>query len=474
MLNKMLGVLLIPIYMKFIGISDFGILAIFEITITFFATVLHFGIHSGHQRYFYIEKENKTYGVFLFNNYFGNLILDLILILPLLFFSKGIALVLFNNSAQSLNFQIALWIAMTELLFYIPLQVLQYEEKTFSYLFHNSLKLIISFVLTYYLVVYESMGLEGILYARLVGNVISTLTTMLFVILPRCVFRVNFPSLRKTIIFGAPLIISSLSYIIYAISDRYMLNWLSTEAETGKYAFGFKIANFINLIFVQAIGTSYFPSMLSNEAKDNNTRYYRKMLTYYCFLMSVVILAFLFFYKDILWIVGKDKAYWDGLAVVPVLCLTFMIYGMNYFVSIGVFLKNKTKSYLLPSISTAIINILLNLYMIPAFGMMGAGYSTLIAQIIYVTQVSYFSSKLYKIQFEWGKIMTIFMISIAMFLLNQFLAIRNFWLASFERLILLFVFPMILYKLNFFEKIEVQRLKEGSYKLLKKIKTLYS
>jgi O-antigen/teichoic acid export membrane protein len=190
--------------------------------------------------------------------------------------------------------------------------------------------------------------------------------------------------------------------------------------------------------------------------------------------MSVVILAFLFFYKDILWIVGKDKAYWDGLAVVPVLCLTFMIYGMNYFVSIGVFLKNKTKSYLLPSISTAIINILLNLYMIPAFGMMGAGYSTLIAQIIYVTQVSYFSSKLYKIQFEWGKIMTIFMISIAMFLLDQFLAIRNFWLASFERLILLFVFPLILYKLNFFEKIEVQRLKEGSYKLLNKIKALYS
>jgi len=67
------------------------------------------------------------------------------------------------------------------------------------------------------------------------------------------------------------------------MNDRYMLNWLSTDIETGKYSFGFKIANFINLIFVATVGMSFMPSVFSKEKEENNTRYYRKMLTYYCF-----------------------------------------------------------------------------------------------------------------------------------------------------------------------------------------------
>ena len=60
LINKLLGFILIPVYSQFIPIADFGILAVLEISILFLTSLLHFGINSGHQRYFYIEKENKT------------------------------------------------------------------------------------------------------------------------------------------------------------------------------------------------------------------------------------------------------------------------------------------------------------------------------------------------------------------------------------------------------------------------------
>ena len=58
-LNKLLGFILIPLYNNYIPIGPYGNLAVMEITILFLTSVLHFGIFSGHQRYFFIEKEKK-------------------------------------------------------------------------------------------------------------------------------------------------------------------------------------------------------------------------------------------------------------------------------------------------------------------------------------------------------------------------------------------------------------------------------
>jgi O-antigen/teichoic acid export membrane protein len=244
-----------------------------------------------------------------------------------------------------------------------------------------------------------------------------------------------------------------------------MLNWLSTDIETGKYSFGYKIANFINLIFVSTIGMSFVPSIFSREKDENNSRYYRKMLTYYCFLIAFIILGFLFFYKDLLALVAKNKDYFDGLAVVPVLTLSFMVMGMNYFVGIGLFLKNKMHLFLFPSLAAVILNIVMNFIFIPMWGMMGAAYSTLCSQIVYTVILTVTSGKQYKVGFEWVKVLLIYSLAIVLYFGNLFAGSFNIFIASALRVILLVVFPLVLYKLNFFEKIELMRLREGISKV---------
>jgi O-antigen/teichoic acid export membrane protein len=313
------------------------------------------------------------------------------------------------------------------------------------------------------------MGFQGIMYARLIGGLIILLFTLFIIILPRCTFKISLQPLKQAIIFGLPYVISTIGYTLFMLSDRFMLNWLSTSEQMGKYGFGFKIANFINLIFVQTIGMSYFPSVMSNENKSDNIRYYRKMLTYYCLFIAFLILGFLFYYQDILKIVGKNKEYWDGLKVVPLLSLSFMIMGMNYFVGVGLFLKKATKQYVLPSFIAFGINFLLNLWLIPVMGMMGAAYSVVSAQIVYVAIVSYSSGKHLKIDFEWNKILLIYSLAIVLFVCQQWLKINNFLISSAVKLIILSSFPVILYKLNFFEKIEIQRVKEGFFKSIQRI-----
>ncbi len=456
-------------YMTHIPIGKFGNLVYLETLIVFLTAFLSYGIAPAHQRFFYIEKEKNSYGVYLFNNFFGSFVLIVVSILPILFFSTEIATVLCKDSELSGIVNLSMWIVLTEILFGYSLQILQYEESPLQFMLYSAFKLIITFALTYILVVNFSKGIEGVIIARLAGGCLIVLCALVLVILPRCTFIVNLKSIKQSIIFGLPFVLSTLGYTMFTLSDRFMLNWLSTSEEVGKYGFGLKIANFINLIFVQTIGMSYFPSVMRNELQENNFRYYRKMLTYYCFIIALLILGFLFFYQNILWVIGKNMEYWDGLKVVPILSLSFMVMGMNYFVGVGLFLKNQTKHYLIPSFTALTINILMNLWLIPIFGMVGAAFSVVVAQILYTGLLAYFSNRYMKINFEWNKILMIYCIAIMCFFSISYTGITNNFFSIIAKIIALLVFPFILYKLKFFEQIEIQRFKEGVAKLYKRI-----
>lgn len=473
-ISKLLGFILIPVYINYITISDFGNLTIYEISIQFLAVLLTFGINSAHQRYFYQEKQKGTYGIFLFNNFFGNLFLILIALSPFLLFTETFSMLLFGTREESFYLQLTLWIVPCEILFNLIIQIFQYEKKPFLFLFYNSLKLLISLALTIYFVIAHSMGIEGILWARLIGAVVILLILTLTVVVPRCTFRINLSYIIQSIKFGLPLIISSIGSMIFLLSDRYMLNILSTDAEVGKYGFGLKIANFINLIFIQTVGLSYLPSVMDSEENKNNLRYYRKMLTYYCFLIGFIILGFLFTYREILSLVVKNKEYWDGLNVVPLLCLSFMIMGMNYFVGIGLFLTKKTNYYLIPAFIAACLNIGLNFKLIPLYGMMGAGYSVIIAQVFYTAILAYLSGLQLKIGYEWGKILLIYILSIALYFAGLYLTFTPVLLSLFFKFGLILFLPIILYKLKFYEQIEIDRLKTGFFKWYKNFKALFS
>jgi O-antigen/teichoic acid export membrane protein len=467
-LNKLLGFILIPIYQAFIPIDQFGNLAYFEILIFFLTGILHFGIAFGHQRFFYLEKEQNNYKVFHFNLFFGNLLIGSLLILPALIFSGGVSAILCNDTLQASNLRLTFLIILVEVLFVYPLQYLQLSQKPFGYLLSNASKLLISFLLSYVFVVHYSLGIFGILMARLLGSLLTLLVLFFFISLPNFEFKIDFGSMKRAIFFGFPMIISSLGFNVFMISDRFMLNWLSNPTELGKYSFGFKIANFINLIFIQTIAMSYYPSVISNENEDDNKRYYRKMLTYYCFFVIFLILIFLFYYEKVLWIVGKNKEYWDGLRVVPVLALSYFVMGFNYFSSVGIFLKKATKKYLMPSFSALFVNIGLNILLIPKFGMMGTAFSILAAQLVYTVFLTILSEKIMKVHFEWGKITLIIGVALTVYFFAEIFFLNHAFLSILFKTALLFFAIFLLFKFDFFEQVEIIRLKEGFHKVLTK------
>ena len=73
------------------------------------------------------------------------------------------------------------------------------------------------------------------------------------------------------------------------------------------------------------------------------------------------------------------------------------------------------------------------------------------------------------IGFEWKKIFTVLILVLIFFIIGMSVDNDHKFLLGTVRVILLAIFPLILYKLNLFEAIEIQRTKEGIMKLKNRI-----
>ena len=189
------------------------------------------------------------------------------------------------------------------------------------------------------------------------------------------------------------------------------------------------------------------------------------MLFYYTFIMAYAVLFFLFIYKILLWPLVQNNVYWNGVLIVPIMSLAFLVMGMNYFVNIGLTLKNKTRYYIIPTFVAALVNIGLNFLFIRRFGFIGAAYSALISQTINTILIAVIANRFMKIDFEWRKIFTVLILAFTFFLIGTQIDTNYKVLIALARILLLILFPFVLYKLNLFESIEIQRTKEGIFKL---------
>jgi O-antigen/teichoic acid export membrane protein len=469
-LNKSLGLFLIPLYARHIPIERYGVLAILELTILLLTALLNFGITSGHERFFFREKERNEYGKFLFNNVLGLLLLSLVSLLLFSVFSPFLSKILWGDINYTFLLLLIVIITFIEINNIIPFQILQYEGKPVTYIITNFVRLLISVCATAYFVIYLDLGIKGVLYGRLIGSGLTMIFQFFSVIIPRILIKIDLSKLFLTIRYGLPVTISLIGYLIFASSDRYMLNWLTDERQTGMYGFGYRISNLIMLL-VQSIGIGYLPLMYQQEMEQDNLRFYRKMLFYYTCLMTYSILAFLFFYKILLWPLVQNKEYWNGLTIVPVMSVAFFILGMNNFVNIGITLKNKTRYYIIPTFITALVNIGLNFILIKHFGFIGAAISALISQALNTLLITFLANRFMHIGFEWRKIFLVIFLASLAFVAGTELIKESKALIAILRIFLIIMFPIVLYKLGLFEDIEVQRAKEGFLKLYKRLCT---
>lgn len=460
---KLSGFILLPIYTKHISISDYGILGLLEVVEMISTQVLSFGLSQAQLRWYGLATNDQKKKSYIFTLLIFSIFVVLTNLLVVLFANGFLSRIVFDTTDYG-NFLIiiAVTVCLT-ILNKIPLTLLRSEEKSNWYALTIMFQFSANLLSNIYFVVFLEKGIIGIIISQAISSGL-TFVILLPYLAKRIVAEFDFDELKAMLKFSYPYIFSAIAVTTLNLGDRYILTKMTTLKEVGLYTLGYKFSNIIKVFVVDAFLLT-LPTVGWKIIKDDNqpSRFVSKAMTYFVFILLWVALPLCVFSKGIIHKFALNKIYWDAYQVVPFLVLGVIISGMQGVLFFVLQIPMKTQKVAQIVAVAAVANVLLNLVLIPKFGMIGAAVATILAQLIGLLFAYQTSQAAYKVEYELGRLTSLFSVAIVLYfsttLFDGFLLFQRI----FYKGILIMAFPAILYFLNFYTEIEIARIK-GSIK----------
>ena len=190
-----------------------------------------------------------------------------------------------------------------------------------------------------------------------------------------------------------PLLLHLVSLYILSSSDKIMITKFVGEEYTALYSVAYSTVHIATLL-MSSMNRSWAPWMLDmlqyKELRKIEKASKPYLLCYFALVFACMLLA-----PEIILILG-GKSYMDAIYLMPPL-FTGTLFTFVYQMYLQTeFFERKTKYVGLATIGAALINIILNMWLIPQYGYIAAGYTTLIGYIfmfafhyIYVSRLGY-------------------------------------------------------------------------------------
>ena len=213
--------------------------------------------------------------------------------------------------------------------------------------------------------------------------------------------------------FNIPLIPYYLSQMIFNQSDRIMISRMSGQTNAALYSVAYQFA--VVLVFViNSINSSFVP-WTYRSIKDKKHNMIKKVTNIIIIFIATMLIVLILFGPEAIAILGGSK-YKDAIWVVPPVAGSLLFLFLSQ-LCINVMFYFEENSYLVKgSILSAVLNIVLNFILIPVFGYVVAGYTTLFSYIVFWLSNLYYMNKSckdkiedyrYDTLFDWKKIFII-------------------------------------------------------------------
>ena len=272
--------------------------------------------------------------------------------------------------------------------------LLRILKKPIYFILSSLINVVSSFCLTYYFLVEQGLGLEGVVLALFITSIIQILT--LFPIIyfyPDNIFQYNFKLLNKMFKFGLPFLPAAILLLIIELSDRFFIYQLLGDGEVLKYSAGYKIGAIV-LLAVNAFNQNWQPYINEQSLQNRSTsiKSFQKIGTVFIIFLIFISTILFLFWENIatvkLAMLRNSQLISQDLIspahnIIPIVIIAFIIYGVFILQMPSIYLKNKQGWVLIFWLVGGGINILGNIFFIsPAFlnlGIEGAALSTLFA-----------------------------------------------------------------------------------------------
>lgn len=306
----------------------------------------------------------------------------------------------FSSSITLLGIGTAIFLLLTPIFFLIPYfdgyawliplyvilanvqavcaQYIRATDHTKLFAFQGVLNTLLTIVLNILFLVVWDMGVTGYVLSVILGNLITAIFLLVVAKLWRVfsISKIDRALMRELLKFSLPMIPTTVCWLITDLSDRYLVTYFCGEAVNGVYSAAYKIPTIVNLvsgIFMQAW---QFSAVAQSSDEETCKKFYSEVFGGF---ISVIFIGAggLILFSEIFTSILLNDAYAQAAFYMPTLLCAAAVEAVVSFLATVYMVKKKSMNSFLTAMSGAILNVVLNLIMIPYFGAIGAAVATL-------------------------------------------------------------------------------------------------
>ncbi len=418
--------LALPALSKNFGTAIYGLWAQVFVTVGLLVPILNFQLLSATVRYIFEEKKEGTFGQSFTNNFWIIVLIVSIALIIGFTFRTNLSIILFKTSIYSSYITLTfIWAGTGALFSYLlsywrangnikQLSIINMVVYTLKFI-----PLIVLAVLHYplWLIIITQLSVEFIFILILFTSITKKIGLK----------RPNTAHVKKYLSFSVPQIPSAALLWIMDSSDRYFITSFLGLSQTGIYSASYGIGTLMYLFYFP-ISFVIFPIVTSLWEKGDisGVKIYLEYSTKIFLFLGIPGSAGVYVLSKPLLVILSTSAFSVGggmLTFLVALSTIFLgIYQINLYI---IYLIERVKFMPIIVGLSALINILINIVLIPKIGIIGAAISTLVSYALLALIVLIWAKSSIGYKFDLIFISKVIVSSFLMLLIIQFIPVTN-------------------------------------------------
>jgi O-antigen/teichoic acid export membrane protein len=373
---------------RFLGAEQFGILSYAIAFVAIFSTIAKLGLDSIVVRELVIEPSQK--GKYLGTAFwlkFGGAFISIAIVV--------VALQLTSNNYTTKLYILIIACGMIFQSFEVVAFYFQSQVQAKYISSGKLIQLLLSSLLKIYLVCVDS-DLKWFVFVSLVDQI--TLAAAYFIVYRRhqsesFIQYFDYTIAKQLIRNSWPLIFSGLAAMIYMRIDQVMIKEMLGDREVGIYSVAVRLSE-VWYFIPMVITNSLFPSVI-NARKASHELYNVRLQRLYTFMVCIAVAVAVptTFLSDWLVAILYGEAYQGAGKILKIHVWAGVFVFLGVASSAWLTSENLQRYAFYRTFAGAVINVVLNLLLIPSYGILGAVIATVIAQVVAAFALDLFTEK---------------------------------------------------------------------------------
>ena len=201
---------------------------------------------------------------------------------------------------------------------------------------------------------------------------------------------------RGALVFGAPLIVYELGFMILDSGDRVLVEHYLGPVQLGYYSVAYNMANYFLDALMVPLNLALFPIYMRlwvKQGKEETQMFLSRVFDLFLGISLGLIATVIVLKHDLIVVLASSK-FRAADSLLPSLLIGVLFYALVNLVNPGLLIYKKTHTMARLIVYAGVLNIAMNIFLLPRIGLQAAAIATLVSYLFFFAITMWTSFKL--------------------------------------------------------------------------------